>query len=186
MTTPNNNVPSISPTTTYWLDQDENIISISNNWEDFAVENGSTCLGAEEVIGKPISKFISRDPTRMWFNTLLQLSKISQTPVEREYRCDSPEIKRFMKMKITPEKEGQFRVDHILLKVEEQPYQIFINPAQENSLKPINKRCSICGRIFENGSWEEPDQIGSEDRNSFQVIYTVCPDCRKTIPKGNF
>ncbi len=45
--------------------------------------------------------------------------RLRNAPVERPYRCDSPEKKCYMKMIICPLEEGYLSVEHRVEKVEE-------------------------------------------------------------------
>ncbi len=165
--------------TGYWLDNKYNICSVSDSWDTFAMENDGDSFVSEKVLGKSIWSFISDDATRMWFDTLIQKVKLLNRQIERHYRCDSDKWRRYMKMVITPGKNGLVKTQHLLL--DTTPRNPFIK------IEPIDFykddyfiRCSICGRLQKNGKWYEPELLfsGSTLCAACKVIYDVCSDCK--------
>ena len=171
-------------TTTYWLDGKDCIISVSGPWDEFAQENEGIHLSADEIQGRPIWDYVTGDVTRMWLHTLLKLSIVSKKALERPYRCDSPELKRYMRMKITVEKDGLLKIDHILQSVEKRLIPLRSVHTSKSPSKMIKMKCSICGRIDDGVSWEEPQFEHTNGFGELTVAYTVCCDCRVSLPKG--
>jgi hypothetical protein len=58
--------------TQYWLDPDNQIISVSSTWDQFALENDGETAVSSQVLGKQIWEFIDDDITKMWVDTLLR------------------------------------------------------------------------------------------------------------------
>ncbi len=164
--------------TIYWLNQDECIAKVCSQWDQFAYENDGKVVVQSRVASRPIWDYISGDATKMWLRTLLNLCRVRNAPVERPYRCDSPEKKRYMTMTIFPEEGGKLRVEHRVKKEEERSKPVYIAPGTGNKLC---FRCSICGRIKKDEQWYEPDDstlnAGNSDR-THQVAYTVCGQCK--------
>ena len=87
-------------TTAYVLDNRNRIISVSEAWDRFAAENGGNKTSYKDVCGRPIWDFVTGDPTRMWREAIFQFARLRGDRVERPYKCDSPDLKRFMRMRI--------------------------------------------------------------------------------------
>lgn len=155
------------------------------SWSDRACSKG--------IIGKPLLEFICDDVTRMYVTTMIDSVRIIPQTLFRPYRCDSPEMKRFMQMIITPEDNGWVRVSHELLRCEplKKTVRFKTKIHEQNSiLKKRNfvhykiefVRCSLCNRLRTLGTdkWQEADNLTIEKSNSLnliQVVYGICPDC---------
>jgi len=155
----------------YWLDGSDRIVDLNEAWEAFARSNGGRGLEPDLVVGRPLRQFISGDPTRMWLDAVLALARLKGEPVERTYRCDCPELKRFMKMRVVPEKGGVVRLEHHVLSTQPRPAVHFVPCSQAVDGKPL-VRCSICCRVQEDGCWKDPLP---RPEGPYLVVYSVCP-----------
>ena len=172
--------------TTYYLDKGDKILSVGSGWNQFASENDGEQLVAAKVEGRSIWDFISGDITKVWFRTIIQLADLHQEAVEHPYRCDSPTLKRYMKMRVSKE-NNILRVDHSLLRVERREKPVLIRHASEFDIFSQAMRCcSLCGRIHRGREWYEPDDaiFDSEGSQTFFVIYVVCETCQLLMPMG--
>lgn len=172
-----------SNTTIYIIDQKDQILSVSGSWDEFAGENDGKHVYASEVCGKLIWDFVNGETTRMWLTTVFQIARLRNSALERPYRCDSPELKRHMLMRILPEPEGLLRIEHEMLSAEERTHPVYIHYASEKAVATIRFRCSICGKVKDCDDWLEPDDISpiSTKVDPILVEYTVCEDCRAAI-----
>ncbi len=167
-------------TTSYVLDNRNRIILIGGVWDEFADENGGTKLSSKDVCGRPIWDFIKGDVTRMWVEAVFQYARVLGKIVERPYRCDSPNLKRFMHMRIVPEQGGVLRVEHEILSTEQRSSPVDIQYGTIN-MNGAKQRCSICGRV-NIGGWQEPHGDHADASDGIVVIYTVCEDCQRLMP----
>ncbi len=175
-----------SETNTYWLDEALRITAVSDRWDQFAQNNdGEQALGTL-IKGRSLWDFVIDDVTRMWLEVLIKVARMRQEQVERPYRCDSPDLKRYMLMRITPEAQNSLRVDHILVSTAPRTRSVHIRFAGTAKHLPLtHRRCSMCGRIASDNAWLEPDADGVPEDKTLTVIYTVCEDCAKAIePSG--
>jgi len=169
-----------TPTTAYMLDNQDRILSVSGFWDEFADENSGANLSSKDVCGRRIWDFVTSDVTRMWLASIFQLSRLRGTVIERPYRCDSPDLKRFMRMRIVSEQGGVLRIEHEILTTEQRPAPVRIQYSA-NSMENNMQRCSICGRV-NNGGWEEPRAEHAGTNSGIIVNYTVCEDCLSLMP----
>lgn len=173
----------------YWLDKDMRITAVSGPWDEFAIENNGRNVVEPDVKGRPIWHFIKGNTTRMWVDTLIKLAMVTGKVVERPYRCDSPEMKRYMSMKIVPEESGAFRMEHTVLFTEKRSHNVHFNYSENQTLQ-LKQRCSSCGRLRTQDSWEEAEYLSPPGEGTLEktytVIYTMCPDCLENISKRRF
>lgn len=164
----------ITPTqTTCWLDTNDLIVRVSPEWDVFALANdGEQAVGAK-VCGRRLLDFVAGDITRIWVHNLLCKARMGRR-IERDYRCDSPTMKRYMQLAIELDAERTVRMRHTLLR--EEPMQHPVEFALGSSSAPYRERCSICNRIQIADQWHEADAVNA-GQNPVAVLYTICPDC---------
>ncbi|MBN1956839.1 MAG: hypothetical protein JXQ81_12605 [Desulfuromonadales bacterium] len=165
-------------TVSYRIDRDNLIVDVSEEWDRFAIANGGSCT-SHSIIGHSLFDFISGDPTRMFVRVLLDYCRHMRQPVSRPYRCDSPDLKRFMEMKITCLGDDLL-LTHRLLRTE--PISPPVNfPLGDEVVGQGLNRCSICNRIFTFGHWLDVDlarRRGLVEPSVDRVEYVVCPVCQ--------
>lgn len=167
-------------TTMYLLNKKNHILSVSGPWDRFAEENNGVNVFSSDVCGRSLWDFVVGDFTRIWLETIFQLARLRNTMTEQWYRCDSPEVKRFMKMRIVPDREDGLRIEHKTLVTEERPVPVYIRYGPDKS--NVRTRCSICGRVKLEGVWKEPRAEYAETSREINVAYSVCTDCRCLLP----
>jgi hypothetical protein len=86
-------------TNAYLLDKLIRIVSTSGVWDQFAAKNEGEKASLRDTCGRAIWDFVTGDTTRKWLDIVFQLARYSITTIEQHYRCDSPDIKRFMRMR---------------------------------------------------------------------------------------
>lgn len=168
-------------TTNYLLNKHDIIINVSGIWDEFAIKNRGVNVCANDVCGHSIWLYVTGDVTRMWLNAIFQLARVGGNPIERAYRCDSPNLKRYMQMRLTPHPDGTLLVEHQVLKTEERDEEMNIRYKHSSTLAGTRQRCSVCGRI-RLADWVEPLPEHHGGDNTIVVTYTVCEACRDMLP----
>jgi hypothetical protein len=164
----------------YRLDADDRICEVGGPWDEFARANEGERLLSERVIGTDFYSYISGDISRMYVRTIFGGVRALNREATRTYRCDSPNIKRFMEMTVRPESGGNLHVAHRLLRTEPLPATFrFVGHAGKGS--DFIVRCSMCNRLKLRGHWCEPEvfrEHGPEfPEGAAPVIYGVCSAC---------
>ena len=106
----------------YRVDFQNEIVFVNGAWNSFALEQGNPHLVGEKVIGRPLSEFISDPTTRELYEQILQIVR-SGKPVEFAYRCDLPDARRLMNMKLELRDEGEIEFTSSVTSIEPRPYQ---------------------------------------------------------------
>lgn len=172
----------------YWVDAQCKIVRVNWDWEEFAQSNDTHTLSASQVLGRELGEFICDDTTRMLVYALVASARDLQRPVQRPYRCDSPDCKRFMEMKIVPEPNGLVRLDHKIVKTEPMAARARFQLAPGNTSTVIPHRCSMCNRLRFEDEWLEVDLALAygliADHQTTRVVYTICPMCKVTLNRS--
>jgi hypothetical protein len=166
--------------TIYWINKDDIITDVSENWDDFAKKNNGEDSFKEKVINTSLFKHVSDDATKMWLECLLSRVRILQRPLEKEYRCDSSDLKRYMKLTVMPLDEDSLELRHDLVYTEE------IVPAKPFKFKKAWRvgdmiRCSICNSIKDGDEWKEIEDVKADNDGCVAVAYTVCLTCKTRL-----
>ena len=165
----------------YWLDRDNRIVRVSGPWDQFALANDGASATASHVVGRPIRDFVTGDETRMWLDAVLDLARAGGPPVVRSYRCDSPDTKRYMQMRIEAGVAGTLCLRHKMTRAE---HTIPIRVRFGSLVVPqAVARCSICNRFRCDEAWVELDDPRAKrlagTTGEVVVFYTVCDTCRE-------
>ncbi|MCB0210732.1 MAG: hypothetical protein KDJ52_15440 [Anaerolineae bacterium] len=163
----------------YWLNQVDEIVDVNDEWNAFALDNDGDTVVREKVIGKPLFSFIMGESTRLFVDNLLQRARLRYQETHKFYRCDSPDIKRFMEMRIIPEDKNILRLEHTIIRRE-----VMSPPVYYRYSPTINypyRRCSICNKVLHRAVWcEGGELVGTGPQapiDAIDVIYHVCPTC---------
>jgi len=137
---------------TYWLDRDDNIVKVGGAWDRFARENDGPDARADAVVGRPIWDFVSGDTARMWLESLLGYTRLHGKAVSRNYRCDSPEVRRFLSMNVSREDRHHLRVEHVVEAIEPRDRAVGIVAAPDPSRVESGRTgtfrdCGVHGRF---------------------------------------
>ncbi|MCG8512491.1 MAG: hypothetical protein MI741_25035 [Rhodospirillales bacterium] len=168
-------------TIAYRIDHEDRIQSVSGPWDKFALENDGDSVCAADVQGRPIWDFVTGDITKSWLHTLIKLARVRNEPVERPYRCDSPRLKRFMRMRIVPQQDGLLRIEHELVSTEQRSIPVHFEFSRKAHVR-LMLRCSICGRVQEGANWREAETTQRDSLGAIPIAYSVCDDCSFGLP----
>lgn len=177
----------ISPDGLYYcLDAADRIIEIGGNWDGFAASNQGQQAMTRQILGTYLHEHIVDDNSRMFIYTILHGVRTLNRPATRPYRCDSPTLKRFMQMTVTPLENGVLRVSHHLLRTEALSHPLNFHAANHRiptaHWEKAIVRCSMCNQVKIDQSWLTPENALEKQPEvarmaSIPVIYTVCPQC---------
>lgn len=167
------------------VDRDGNIAAVNDDWVKFALENGAPELVREAVAGRPIWEFMAGMETRHISRLLLDKVSRSGKGLTIPYRCDSPDLRRFMEMEIVPVDGGMVEFRSRLLKVEQRETVRLLDPNAGRG-KEFLTICSWCRRARISSEWVELDEavkrLGLFASSSLpQLTHGMCQDCSKLV-----
>jgi hypothetical protein len=183
----------------YRIDAANVLVEVNEAWLAFARDNWHPDFTASEVLGKPLWSQVSDSETRHIYHLLLNRVRELGLETVIPFRCDSPGIRRFMELGLSPSSPGgvEFR-GRILRQERREPVPLLDTSSPRAQL--LLTMCSWCKQIRvpewtpqepwrqRIGVWCEVERLG-EILNGLYLEYPptvshgVCPACYATIMK---
>ena len=167
--------------TSYVIDAERKIVSVGGAWEQFSDENGGQNLSLADIKDKSIFDFVVGDSSRLWLDSLIRMALESKEPVQRPYRCDSPDTRRYMLMTIVPEESGLLTVQHALVAQEARSPRVSITRQEQTATREPSLQCTVCGKIKSGDYWVEADEATEVSELHLTVMNAICDQCGKDV-----
>jgi hypothetical protein len=170
----------------YGINDADVIEHVDRWWLAFASENNANELDETSVLGHPIWEFIADLPTQRLYREIHHRVRSSGNPIEVPFRCDSPTMRRYMRLTISHSAAGHLRYESQLIRAVPQRQLPLLNPSSKRS-DAFLTMCSCCKRsLIEPSGWLEMEDIALRLRMYDQqavpdLRYTLCPDCSKQL-----
>ncbi|MFO1472254.1 MAG: hypothetical protein U1F27_14605 [Turneriella sp.] len=169
----------------YSIDDQNRLVYFNSRWNDFAHENESPHLAAENLTGQSLFSHISGTELIQLWQFIIDGIRERRTTAEFDYRCDSPQIKRYMKMRVSYS-EGLVHFSSIILRTAAiTGLKIFA--ANQARSKRLILACSWCKKIKAGETmWLEPEiaveRLQLLEHNPPPAIsHGVCPACYSNV-----
>lgn len=166
----------------YEINAADELVAIGADWVRFAEANEAAHL-ADHVVGRSLWDFISGATTRHVYRELVNRARAGQT-ISFDYRCDSPALRRFMRMTIIARSDGAVAFDSVTMRIEQRSAALpsLISVVGE----PVLRMCSWCKRVEVSQSWEEVEiaveRLGLLSLTDPPLIsHAICPPCYDRI-----
>jgi len=175
--------PAVDTDVTYRLDAKDVIVEVGGAWDEFARRNGGPGLEVDRVVGRSLYEHVTGEVTRMFVWTMFDAARKLGIERTQPYRCDTPDLKRFMEMRIVPGPAGTILVRHRLVSTEPIIPHVRVRAAMPGTpLRQVVLRCSSCNQLRHQGVWVEPEHLAKDVSGGdldVQVAYSICPSCRE-------
>jgi len=172
---------------TLWsIDGSDVITGVGGDWDEFASANGAASLCGERVVGLPLFEFITGEETRHIYRLLLHKARSTTAPLRVPFRCDSPEVRRHMRLEIAPAGADAIEFRSEFLGAESRPRVGLLDPNEKRSRASLVS-CSFCMRLRVSPSeWIEAEEVVARmDLLSGvavpQLIHGVCAECSASL-----
>ncbi len=166
----------------YAVDAGDTIVSVSPEWLAFARENGAPELTEPAVAGRSLWDFIEGRETVRLYQAILQRVRTTAQPVVLPFRCDSPTLRRYMRLEINSQSRAGIQFDGLMEHVEPCTPLRLLDIQFPRSEKVLTL-CSLCKRaLVEPAGWLEVEDAAArlhlfEEKQAPQLRQTVCPQC---------
>jgi hypothetical protein len=169
----------------YLLDPDDVVRPVGDGWAAFA-DAGE----ADELVDGPTGTLwdgIGDDDVRDLWRTAVARVRDHRRPVEFDFRCDGPSVRRWYRMTITPRADGALRFRSVLTADMERPDVAALHrDARVPSDRPVVQVCCWCAEASDGDRWHTLEEVlaaaGALDTDVVAPIsYGICPRCRASV-----
>lgn len=173
-----NRAPLREPTVELTVDRDNFIVAVNQSWDEFACQNGAPQLSRGAVLGTNLLDSVSGKVSKNFTLALLELARGRDDEIQLEYRCDSPQVRRYMRLHVRAEKDGAVHFVHEHLYSEHFSQPVLFRTSEQRG-RDTSIRCSLCNHVRHEGFWKLPDFVSKQIflGQPVPVIYGVCPSC---------
>lgn len=174
---------------TYRINHKDEIVEVGRNWDWFAKNNHATdkCF-APRLIGTILWDHIHDAETQHLYDLLTTKVRRSRNPITLPLRCDSPALKRYLEITITPEADGFVAFESKTVRTEPRPPMAFLDAGHPRSRELI-RICSFCKQVdMGDDRWIETE-MAITHRKLFsrpllpQLTHATCPTCYERVMK---
>lgn len=170
----------------YRVDESDRIVEVSSSWFAFAQENGAPDLMAGQVLGRSLWDFVDCEQLGRLYRAIHAEVRQSGNPAAMPLRCDSPTLKRYMRITIRRAAANHLLYESTLLHVEPQDRLEIINPCRPHSHAMVTL-CSVCKRgLLETDGWLDVADLGTrlhlfEAKKLPELRHSLCPTCASEL-----
>ena len=155
-------------------------MTVDDRWLPFASANDAPELTPSAVLGRPVKEFIDDPTTRLLYELLYERVRRGAT-LTLPFRCDAPEIRRDMVLRLSPAGSGMVQCDTFLLE-EEPRSSIALLDVTSPRVRDLVVMCSWCKRVRHQGRWLDLEE-GVREFQFFshrvmpEISHGVCSSC---------
>lgn len=165
----------------YRIDSQDRIVFVNNAWQQFALANDAADYTDERVLNRSIWDFITDDPTRLFYQEMVKRVRTNNS-LSFNFRCDSSEYRRFMKMKISSAEGNEVQFESQILSSERRNPQAILDRRVKRSDELV-VICGWCKKInIGQAIWKEIEHavevLGIFESEIFpQLSHGMCGGC---------
>ena len=173
---------SRSPTIRYWIDAQDRVIRVNDEWARFAAENDGGPVGpAADIVGRELWSFIDDQTLSNLYREMVLIAR-SGRPISFDFRCDAPRFRRVFQMRISGG-TGEDVEFASTLKSEVAREAVPLLDCRQPRNEQYVRMCSWCQRVQANGRWvpveEAVAELGLMSSPTIPAItHGICEDCR--------
>jgi hypothetical protein len=170
----------------YCIDANDYLIEVDELWLAFARENGAAQLTETTVLGRSLWDFVEGEAIRAVYEDIHERLRTCGKSASFSFRCDSPRLKRHMRMLITPRDNGQLVYASHIVWTEPQRVLALLDTEQQRS-RLLLSVCSCCKKaMLEPDVWLEIEKVSLamgllESGKLPQLRHTICPECSGSL-----
>ena len=166
----------------YRVDAADRIITVSGDWAGFARANEGRAVRAEAVLETSLWRHITGLENRLVYRQIMDYVRSRGRSVRFLFRCDGPEARRLVGMRVAPERHGGCCFETAILLERRRPRLPLLDvraPKSPDVLALCNwcmrADCGPLGWRALDDPWVQRN-AGDPDHPPHPV-FTICPDC---------
>lgn len=170
----------------YRIDSEDRLVSIEGIWDDFASSNQAGDLTRDKVLNRSLFDFITGMSARHVTEELLHGVRSRGRAVNIPFRCDSPALRRFMQMLITPLEDGGIEISSCIVREEPRDAITLLDRDTDRSNQFVTI-CSWCKDVeISDNKWlpvEDAIRVLDffADEKQPQLTHGMCPTCHQAM-----
>lgn len=169
----------------YRVNNKDELIFFNKEWVHFALANDGSELLPENLFNCSLWEFITGDITARLYKEIIKRVRMGHVS-HFNFRCDSPEFRRFMEMTITLQNGDEVQFETILITEEERKPQelLYKDTPRTNDLI---RMCGWCNKFGVGEEvWVEVEEAVStlclfEHESLPRITHGICDSCAATI-----
>lgn len=169
----------------YAIDEHDHLIKVDRGYYSFAEENGWSEAGTS--LGRSLWDYVSGDEMRKLQRLLVRRIRDEVGNVELPFRCDSPGVRREMKIRIVARPGGRVVLFSARLRSEKARDlpQLLLDPEAPRGEETLDM-CGWCDRFEVDGEWVEVEEAAKRlelfNRPELPALsHGICPDCNAML-----
>jgi len=169
----------------YEIDRDDRIRFVDWSWLEFARSNGAEDLTLARVIGASLWTFIDGSEVLRVYGLLLERVRRSRAESTIPFRCDAPEVRRDMELRVRVLPDGAVAITGVLIHETPHPRVRVLDTWAPRS-RHVVRMCSWCKRTLMGTEWvdvEAADALwaDADDGDPPRVRHGICPRCEAVL-----
>jgi hypothetical protein len=169
----------------YAIDEHDHLIRVDEGYYRFAEENGWS--GAGSSLGRSLWDYVSGRELVKLQRLLIRRIRDGVGDVELPFRCDGPDVRREMDIRIVSRPGGRVVLFSARLRSEEarEIPQPLLDPGAPRS-GDLLEMCGWCDRFEVDGEWVEVEEAAKRlelfNRPELPLLsHGICPDCNEML-----
>jgi hypothetical protein len=174
-----------SETLSYHVDGQNRIAQVGPNWDAFALANDAPEVCARKVLNRPLMDFLSGFETKHLYDIMLSKVRSTRNPLTVPFRCDAPDLRRFMELTMRPREGGGIEFQTVVLREEARTPTILLDRTSRRGGGPV-LMCAWCKKVNVQGEWlEVEDAVAKLQLFQEPVVpeltHGICSSCRAQV-----
>jgi hypothetical protein len=172
-------------TLSYAIDDQDRLIKVDDGYYRFAEENG--WMEAGTSLGRSLWDYVGGHEMKKLQRLLVRRIRNEVGDVELPFRCDGPDVRREMNIRIVARPGGRVVLFSARLRSEEarDSPQPLLDPEAPRSGDTL-EMCGWCDRFEVDGEWVEVEEAAKRlelfNRPELPpVSHGICPDCNEML-----
>jgi len=172
-------------TLSYAIDEHDHLVKVDEGYYRFAEENGWD--GAGSSLGRSLWDYVAGEDLKKVQRLLLRRIRDEAGDVELPFRCDGPDVRREMEIRIKAGAGGRAVLFSARLRSEEEREraQPLLDPAAPRGSETL-AMCGWCDRFEVENEWVEVEEAARRlelfDRPEMPSLsHGICPDCSELL-----
>jgi hypothetical protein len=171
-------------TLSYAIDDQDHLIKVDEGFYRFAEENGWDGAGAS--LGRSLWDFVAGHELKKLQRLLLRRIREEVRDIELPFRCDGPDMRREMDIRIVAHPSGRVVMFSARLRSEEpREAQPMLDPKAPRSANML-EMCGWCDRFEVDDEWVEVEEAATRLELFRQselpaISHGICPRCSEML-----